>query len=75
MGAPQFRVTGVVPALFTDFADREARGVSPLYERLARAVALRPGLFRMLDAAPPAQRQATLFFAAVHDVVLEQNGS
>jgi hypothetical protein len=52
----------------------EARGVSPLYERLARAVAKRPVLRRMLGAAPPRQRRATLFFAAVHDVVLEQGG-
>jgi hypothetical protein len=62
-----------VPAsLFTDFADLEARGVSPLYGRLAREVATRPHLRRMLGAAPPRQRRATLFFAAIHDIVLDQ---
>jgi hypothetical protein len=65
-------VTEVPAALFTDFAELEARDVSPLYERLARYVATRSSLRRMLGAAPPRQRRATLFFAAVHDVVLEQ---
>jgi hypothetical protein len=65
-------VSQTTAALFTNFADWEARGVSPLYERLARAVALRPALLSMLDAVAPAQQRATLFFAAVHDVVLEQ---
>jgi hypothetical protein len=65
-------VTDVPPTLFRDFADLEARGVSPLYERLARYVATRPSLRQLLGAAPPRQRRATLFFAAIHDVVLEQ---
>jgi hypothetical protein len=62
-----------VPAsLFTDFAELEARGVSPLYDRLARAVAMRRHLRRMIGAAAPQQRRATLFFAAIHDLVLDQ---
>jgi hypothetical protein len=68
-------VTDVPPAVFTDFADIEARGVSPLYERLARAIATRPGLRHMLGAAPAGQRRGTLFFAAVHDLVLERDDS
>jgi hypothetical protein len=64
-------VTEVSPALFRDFAELEARGVSPLYERLAWYVARRPPLRRLLGDAPPRQRRATLFFAAIHDVVLE----
>jgi hypothetical protein len=38
---------------------------SPLYERLARTVADRPDLFNPLLAAPPTQRRALLYFAAV----------
>jgi hypothetical protein len=68
------RVIEVPAALFRDFAKLEARDVSPLYEQLASHVATRPSLRRMLGAAPPRQRRATLFFAAVHDVVLEQGG-
>ena len=65
-----------VPAsTFLDFADHEARGVSALYDRLAREVAARASLRNMLGAAPPNHRRATLFFAAIHDVVLEQNGT
>ena len=65
-------MTEVAAALFRDFAELEAKGVSPLYEQLARYVATRPSLRRLLGAAPPRQRRATLFFAAIHDVVLEQ---
>ncbi len=68
-------MTTTTSTLFTDFADQEARGVSPLYEALAREVANRPELLSLLDGAPPAQRRATLFFAAVHDVVLERGGT
>jgi hypothetical protein len=57
--------------VFIDFADQEARGVSPLYERLADEVAARPTLLALLAEAPPAQQRATLFFAAVRDRVLE----
>lgn len=67
-------MTEIPAGLFADFAELEARGVSPLYERLARYVATRPSLRRMLGEAPPRQRRATLFFAAIHDVVLEQGG-
>lgn len=68
-------MTEVPAALFRDFANLEARGVSPLYERLARHVGTRPFLRRMLGAAPPRQRRATLFFAAIHDVALEHGVS
>lgn len=47
------------------FADREARGVSPAYERLSRAVARDPELLAMLDTLPPAKRQPNLLFGVV----------
>src|SRR5262245_27973015 len=47
------------------FAAREARGVSPAYERLALAVAGDAGILARLDALPPAKRQPNLLFAVV----------
>ena len=43
----------------------EFAGASPLYERLASSAADRPELLTPLLAAPPMQRRALLFFAAV----------
>ena len=53
------------------FADEELQGSSPLYERLARAAANDPTLLEPLLAAPKSQRRATLYFAAIHHLVLE----
>jgi hypothetical protein len=47
------------------FAEREARGRSPLYERLALGVAGDRGLLELLERLPPAKQQPNLFFAAV----------
>lgn len=47
------------------FAEREARGQSPTYERLARSVAEDGGLLRLLDELPEPKRQPNLLFAAV----------
>ena len=56
------------------FADDELQGSSPLYERLARAAAEDPPLLEPLLAAPKSQRRATLYFAAIHDLVLRGDG-
>jgi len=56
------------------FADDELQGSSPLYERLARAAAEDPALLEPLLAAPKSQRRATLYFAAIHDLVLRGEG-
>ena len=56
------------------FADDELQGSSPLYERLARAAAEDPALLKPLLAAPKSQRRATLYFAAIHDLVLRGEG-
>ncbi|SDT01106.1 DUF2332 family protein [Actinoplanes derwentensis] len=51
--------------LYADFATREARGVSPVYERLALAVAADTVIHRLLAAVPVAKRQPNLLFAVV----------
>lgn len=50
---------------YLDFARHEARGVSPLYERLARGVAESEPLLRFVAALPEAKQQPNLVFAAV----------
>jgi hypothetical protein len=50
--------------MFRHFAELEFRGSSPVYERLALALADQPGLAEPLLAAPPGQRRALLYFAA-----------
>jgi Uncharacterized protein conserved in bacteria (DUF2332) len=51
--------------LYADFAAREAHDVSPIYERLADAVARDHGVLALLDALPAAKRQPQLLFGAV----------
>lgn len=53
------------------FADDELQGSSPLYERLARAAAEDETLLEPLLAAPSSQRRATLYFAAIHHLLLQ----
>ncbi|MEW2145482.1 DUF2332 domain-containing protein [Micromonospora vinacea] len=50
---------------YAEFGSREARGVSPTYERLSRAVARDDHLLRLLDGLPPAKRQPNLLFGVV----------
>jgi hypothetical protein len=47
------------------FAAEEARGRSPIYERLAQSVACDPDLPAWLATLPPAKRQPNLLLAAV----------
>lgn len=49
---------------FRLFAEHEARGRSPSYERIARAVAADPGLLGLIEELPPAKRQPNLLLAA-----------
>ncbi len=51
--------------LYADFAIREARGVSPSYERLSLAVSRERRLLRLIDSLPPAKRQPNLLFGVV----------
>jgi hypothetical protein len=50
---------------YRDFADREAKGVSPLYERLARYVSESHAPIEFLAALPRPKQQPNLLFAAV----------
>lgn len=50
---------------YRHFAEHEAKGVSPLYEALARAVAESEPLLRFIASLPPAKQQPNLVFAAV----------
>ncbi|WP_320064603.1 DUF2332 domain-containing protein [Micromonospora sp. RTGN7] len=50
---------------YAEFAVREARGVSPAYERLALAVARDAALLALLGTLPPAARQPNLLFGVV----------
>src|SRR3954471_3454922 len=50
---------------YTRFAEAEAHGRSPLYEELARSVALDPEVIGFLAALPVEKRQPNLLLAAV----------
>jgi len=50
---------------YTEFATREARGVSPIYERLALAVAHDPEVLALVETLPPGKQQPNLLFGVV----------
>ncbi|MGR6318007.1 DUF2332 domain-containing protein [Micromonospora soli] len=50
---------------YAAFATREARGVSPVYERLSLAVSRDDGLLALVDGLSPAKRQPNLLFGVV----------
>ncbi|AGZ42578.1 DUF2332 domain-containing protein [Actinoplanes friuliensis] len=50
---------------YADFGTREARGVSPTYERLALAVSRDDELLALIATLPPAKRQPNLLFGVV----------
>lgn len=54
-----------IAGIYAEFAAREARGVSPAYERLASAVTRDRELLALLAALPPAKRQPNLLFGVV----------
>jgi hypothetical protein len=66
-GRPQRPQPAPVPVAerYRRFAEREARGRSPLYERFALGVADDPELLELLARLPPAKQQPNLLFAAV----------
>ena len=47
---------------YAEFATREARGVSPVYERLASAVSRDEAILALLAKLPPAKQQPNLLF-------------
>ncbi len=54
-----------IGAAYAEFAEREARGVSPAYERLSVAVSRDDELISLLGMLPPARRQPSLLFGVV----------
>jgi hypothetical protein len=52
-------------AIYAEFAARDARGVSPAYERLAIAVSRDDEVLSRLGTLPPAKRQPNLLFGVV----------
>ncbi len=61
-------------ARFRRFADRECRGVSPLYQGLARAAAKDEELLALAAQAPPEQPRPNMLFAAVRVLLLGAEG-
>ena len=54
-----------VAELYEAMADRELRGVSPIYESLCRAVAASPAICGLLAGLPPAKWQPNLLLGVV----------
>jgi hypothetical protein len=52
-------------AAYAEFAAREARGVSPAYERLSIAVSRDDEVLALLGLLPPAKRQPNLLFGVI----------
>ena len=57
-----------IAARYTAFGAEEARGVSGIYETLARGVAGSEDLLAFVASLPPDRRQPNLFLAAVRHV-------
>jgi Uncharacterized protein conserved in bacteria (DUF2332) len=59
-------VTGMtIAARYVDFAEREARDVSPTYERLSLAVSRDDEVLALLGTLPPDKRQPNLLYGVV----------
>jgi hypothetical protein len=56
--------------VWEEFAERECRGYSPLYERISRSVARDDELLALTTAGPPSARQPNVLLAAVHYLLL-----
>lgn len=50
---------------YLEFGSREARGISPAYERLSSAIAADEDLLQVLASLPPAKQQPNLLFGVV----------
>ena len=51
--------------VYAEFAARETRGISPIYERLSVTVSRDDEVLSLLDRLPPAKRQPNLLFGVV----------
>jgi hypothetical protein len=64
------RGTRTLAAAYRRFAEVEAAGTSPLYERVALALSESDDALRAVEAAPARRRQPALILAALHDLAL-----
>ena len=55
---------------YRHFAEVDAAGTSPLYERVAVALSGSDAALRAIEAAPARRRQPTVILAALHDLAL-----
>lgn len=60
--------------VFRAFAEREAKGISPLYQALAEAVAQDPDLLALAQRARPGQPLPNMLLASVHALLLSCPG-
>jgi hypothetical protein len=63
-------VSSDLAAVWTNFADTGCRGYSPLYDRIARAVAASGETLALVADAPPRAHQPNVLLAAVHYLLL-----
>lgn len=55
---------------YRHFGTTDVKGSSPLYERVAEAIAASPDALAVVESAPAAKRHPTVILAALHDQVL-----
>jgi hypothetical protein len=63
-GSAEHRAVGTA-SMYAEFAVREARGVSPTYERLSLAVSTDARILALLETVPAPKRQPNLLLAVV----------
>lgn len=56
--------------VWDEFAERECRGYSPLYEQICHSVARDDDLLALTAVGPPTARQPNILLAAVHYILL-----
>ncbi|MDP1793715.1 MAG: DUF2332 domain-containing protein [Acidimicrobiales bacterium] len=56
--------------VYRHFGDTDVKGSSPLYERVALAIAESTAALAVVEQAPPLKRHPTVILAALHDQVL-----
>src|SRR3954463_12622477 len=77
-GMPAPTAGGAVPVgrartlaqVYRHFAEVDAAGTSPLYERIAVALSESDEALRAIETAPARKRHPTLILAALHDLAL-----
>ncbi len=58
---------------YRHFGETDAKDASPLYERVAVAIAESPAALAVIESAPAAKRHPTLILASLHDQVLQDH--